>query len=168
MTTTIYDQFFQKYGAAYLPQIDYRWLKAQGMAESALNPLATSPVGAVGIMQIMPDTGEQIAGEFGDLQWDLTDAETSIRYGCHYMRDMWDFWTSKRSDMDHLRLAQASYNAGSGNLFKAQRLAGGALDYATIVSFLPKVTGHENAMETTYYVINIAKNYAQLCAETQT
>lgn len=165
MRIKIYDALIQKYATQYLPQVDWKWLLAQAMAESALNPDAKSPVGAAGLFQIMHDTGEEIAGELGLSSWSLFDPETSIHFGCFYMEQCWSTWTSKRSDIDHLRLAQSSYNAGSGNILKAQRLAGGALDYATIISFLPKVTGLDNAYQTTHYVATIGKYYAQLVAE---
>jgi soluble lytic murein transglycosylase-like protein len=56
-----YDPIFQKYAKRYFGAgTDWRWFKAQGMAESDLTPGARSRVGARGIMQLMPSTYGQI------------------------------------------------------------------------------------------------------------
>jgi membrane-bound lytic murein transglycosylase F len=164
--TTIYDDLFRQYGNTYLQQVDWRWFKAQGMEESGLNPDAKSSAGAVGIMQLMPDTAEEVAGDLGIGVWDLTDPEFSIRGGIYYMSLMWGHWIAKRTQIDRLRLAQASYNAGLGNIRKAQKLANNAAAYDSIIHQLPDVTGAQNALETTWYVIRIAKFYSELCGET--
>jgi len=166
MTTTLYDPFFQTYAAKYLPQVDWRWFKAQGMAESSLNPDARSPTGAVGIMQIEPDTGEEIAGDLQLDAWDLLDPETSIEFGIYYMSKMYKTWTAKRTPLDRLRLEQASYNAGLGNVEHAQRLANNATGYQAIVAQLAEVTGVDNAHQTIWYVITIAKYYGELWEQT--
>ena len=58
---TKYDQYFKKYSKRYFgPNVDWRWFKAQGIAESALQDKALSPVGAKGVMQIMPSTFAEI------------------------------------------------------------------------------------------------------------
>lgn len=87
-----YDKAFETLAIAHFSDtgIDWRWFKAQGIAESSLNPLAVSSCGARGIMQIMPLTWDEIAGRL-----DLVDpfnAEESIRAGVYYMRRQWDWW----------------------------------------------------------------------------
>ena len=54
------------------------------LAESSYNPQAVSSVNAQGLMQIMPETGEWIAGKFDEtyVEGCLFDPETNIRYGC--------------------------------------------------------------------------------------
>lgn len=57
---------------------------------------------------------------------------------------------------DRQRLAQGGYNAGPGNIRKAQRLCGNAQAWATVASCLPKITGKHSA-ETITYVDRIAR-----------
>ena len=46
---------FKKYGAEY--NVDYLLMAAQGYQESTLDQNVKSPVGAIGVMQVMPPTG---------------------------------------------------------------------------------------------------------------
>ena len=56
-----YDGHFRKYTKRYFgPYFDWRWFKAQAIAESGLDPDARSQAGALGLMQIMPATYEEI------------------------------------------------------------------------------------------------------------
>src|SRR5258708_33654876 len=57
-----YDAAFRRYTKRYFGiGFDWRLFKAQAMAESDLDPKATSPVGARGLMQLMPSTFQAIA-----------------------------------------------------------------------------------------------------------
>lgn len=85
--------------------------------ESGWDENALSPKGAMGLMQIMPDTGKWISEmkEEPEEQFQsekLYSAETNIDYGCWYLRFLLD-----RYDND-LRYALIAYNAGLGNLDK--------------------------------------------------
>ncbi len=77
--------------------------------ESRMNPQAVSPVGAVGLMQIMPDTGQWIAQK---LNWEdfeeqqLKLPEKNLELGCWYLRYLLD-----RFDGD-INAVLAGYNAG--------------------------------------------------------
>ena len=80
--------------------------------ESHFNAEAHSVVGAVGLMQLMPDTAKWIAGKNG---WDydetmLIDGDTNIRLGCWYVN-----YLSERFDGDTDRYLSA-YNAGESNV----------------------------------------------------
>ena len=70
-------------------------------------------------------------------------------------------WSSPRPQLERHRLAQSSYNAGAGNIIKAQSLCGGARDWADIAPCLPRVTGR-HAAETIGYVDAIAKWRARM------
>ena len=56
---------------------------------------------------------------------------------------------------DRHSLALASYNAGLGNVLKAQKAGGGSLYYTPMIKALPSVTGKKNSKETTDYVNRI-------------
>jgi membrane-bound lytic murein transglycosylase F len=153
--TPYYDELIQQAAAKYLPEYDWRLLKAQYMAESALDPDAVSPAGAQGIAQFMPGTWSDVAKELG-YPADITpfDPEAAIPAGAYYMAQLLKSWSAPRPDIDRYCLALASYNAGFGHLLKAQKVAGGANDYASIIKALPEVTG-KHALETTTYVKRI-------------
>ncbi len=90
------------------------YIAAVIMAESSYNPEAISSVGARGLMQIMPDTGDWIAGKFGEecTVEALHDPATGIRYGSWYLGFLMD-----RYDGD-MRCATAAYHAGQGTVDK--------------------------------------------------
>ena len=76
--------------------------------ESSFKADATSRVGAKGLMQIMPQTGAEIAQKLGEpfSEEMLYDPEVSIRYGCCYLREQLD-----RFDQNEA-VTLAAYNAG--------------------------------------------------------
>ena len=78
--------------------------------ESHFNPRAVSSVGAIGIMQIMPETGRWIAGvlDYNDYNEEcLYDPDVNIRFGAYYL----SYLELRFSD----RVAViAAYNAGEG------------------------------------------------------
>ncbi len=78
--------------------------------ESHFNARAKSGAGAMGLMQIMPKTGEYIAGKLGVKfdENDLFDPQTNIRFGAFYLK----YLLNKFGDTD---TALACYNAGEGN-----------------------------------------------------
>ena len=82
--------------------VDEKLLHAVIQAESAYNPDARSPAGAVGLMQLMPDT----ALRYGVRVEDRTDPAESIKGGARYLRDLLKMFDS------NLELAVAGYNAG--------------------------------------------------------
>jgi soluble lytic murein transglycosylase-like protein len=141
------------------------WLqwKAQLIAESGLDPTAGSNEGARGIAQIMPNTWQMICIR---LQWpmdtDPYDARYGIDGGAWYLGQLYQAWKSPRTGWDRLDLARASYNAGIGNILKAQRLSGGALGAAEILSQLEGVTGESNAAQTLTYVQRCKQIYEEL------
>lgn len=157
-----YDKYIQKATENHLPNTDWRLLKAQLQAESSLNPKAQSAAGALGIAQFMPDTWDEVKKAMQFPLW-VTPFETeyAIHAAAFYMKKMNQFWTAERPVTDRYCLALASYNAGSGNLLKAQGKANWATDYASIIEKLTEVTGKKNSAETTNYVIRILDTFAQ-------
>ena len=165
MYTTQYDELFKDAQAQHFPDIDWRWLKAQCIAESNLDPTAESDAGAQGIAQFMPDTWSQECKLlYGKVQ-DVFDPTYAIQVQAQYLNRLWHMWTAPRPEIDHLQLAFASYNAGFGNILKAQKIAGGVRDYDSIIVQLNRVTGMDNANQTIGYVLRIRKYYAELVAQ---
>lgn len=82
--------------------------------ESSNDPNAKSSAGAIGLMQIMPDTGEWIAHKINpDLAYSLDmleDPATNIEYGCWYLN-----FLSQRFDGRMIEMISA-YNAGHGTV----------------------------------------------------
>lgn len=161
--TDRYDRLIEVNSKAFLPW-NWLWLKSQFIAESRLDPKAVSPVGAKGIPQFMDPTWADMVRQL-NLPKTATpfDPEHSIRAGAYYMGQLRNQWLKvERPENERRALAQACYNAGLGNILKAQRLAKGASDYNTIISRLHDVTGDKNADETRTYVQRIGRIYLEL------
>ena len=138
-----FDEQIKRYHAQFSLPYDWRLLKAQLVAESGLNPAATSPVGAKGLAQFMPGTWAEMLKALklpADTSPYNTDA--SIQCCAYYMSVLLNKWTAKREDIDRYCLALASYNGGTGNLLKAQKASKGgkALGYGEIIPALPLIT----------------------------
>ena len=85
-------------------------------AESKFDPATTSRAGAVGLMQLLPDTAQGIADRTGGGAFtpaDLLDPELNIRYGCWYLNHLRSRYRGKG---DALVLSLAAYNAGQANV----------------------------------------------------
>lgn len=118
-----YDDTFRKAAKrSFGPAFDWRLFKAQGMAESNLDPLARSRVGARGLMQLMPSTYREIASENADLAM-IDNPELNIEAGIAYDRRLWLRWENDSVGDDRRQFMFASYNAGRGTLLNAQRRA---------------------------------------------
>jgi soluble lytic murein transglycosylase len=80
--------------------------------ESRFMPSIRSAVGATGLMQVMPETGDWIASKLdpADREFDLDNPEDNIKFGTWYL----DY--THREYNNNSMLAIASYNAGPGNV----------------------------------------------------
>lgn len=117
-------------------------------------------MGARGLAQFMPATWREVSS-----QLQITDSPHSthaIEAGAFYMAKLRRVWKADRAGLERNALAQASYNAGTGNILKAQRFCGDARLWLTIRECLPKVTGPKNAHETTTYVERIDRYWKQM------
>ncbi len=157
-----YDAEFRQHSGRYLPGQDWRLLKAQCYQESLLKPKAVSPVGAKGLCQFMPGTWRQVSRQINlPPNASAFMPQLSIRAAAFYMASLRGQWSSPRPEWDRHSLALGSYNAGLGNLLKAQKVCGGPVLYRDIVSCLPDVTGH-HSRETITYVDRIWRFYGQM------
>ncbi|MFL5619851.1 MAG: transglycosylase SLT domain-containing protein [Gemmatimonadaceae bacterium] len=160
-----YDPIFQKYAKRYFGAgTDWRWFKAQGMAESDLTPTARSRVGARGIMQLMPSTYGQIKSalpRFGAID----DPEWNIAAGILHDRDLWTLWGKDVPESERWAFMFASYNAGEGTIMRARRAAVAArLDnsrWPAIETVAPRVERWRYS-ETLGYVRTINANKGEL------
>lgn len=136
------------------------------MTESRLNPAALSPVGARGLMQLMPSTYGQIASRDTSLK-DINDPEWNIAAGIKHNRSLWRQWRGQVVDGDRLTFVFASYNAGAGTITRAQGVAETrAFDptlWASVEAVAPEVQRWRED-ETLAYVRRIEENRAKLDA----
>ncbi|ARU04931.1 hypothetical protein CCO03_09780 [Comamonas serinivorans] len=104
--------------AARVHGVDYALLKAVSAAESGFNPEAVSPMGAIGLMQVMPATAERY-GVVGDakrtVQEKLTDPRINARTGARYLAYLLKLFPGR------IDLAVAAYNAGEGAVARYKR-----------------------------------------------
>ena len=87
---------------------------AVAKAESNFDNNAVSSKGAVGVMQIMPDTFNWLNKRQNKTEpfEDLQNYETNIKYGCYYLRVLIDYYKGDKT------LAICAYNAGIGTVDK--------------------------------------------------
>lgn len=159
---TIYDELFQRYAAEFFgTEFDWTWFRCQAIAESALDPNAVSWCGAVGLMQLMPGTYADMTRKLGLPQGPhqaalITDPETNIRCGIAYDKRCWDIWKAERG-IERLRYTFAAYNAGPGNIIKAQKLAMRPNYWWSVSRVLHHVTGPDNSQQTIHYIGRIER-----------
>jgi soluble lytic murein transglycosylase len=92
--------------------LDPQLIAAVIYQESKFDADAVSSSGAVGLMQLLPETAQGIADRTGGHGWhesDLVDPELNVRYGAWYLRHLLDKY-------DDEELALAAYNAGQSNV----------------------------------------------------
>ena len=105
--------------------------------ESRFNPSAVSPVGAVGIMQIMPATGEWIAARLEMAAYreeDLFDPEINFRFGAYYL----SYLATCFAERWHII---AAYNAGEGAVkaWLSEGITRESIPYPETAAYLRKV-----------------------------
>ena len=110
-----FDDLVKKYARRYGQ--DWRLITAQMYQESHFDPEATSWVGALGLMQIMPETGRELGFT------DLRDPEQNIHAGVKYMHQLLKRFDPAIPMGERVRLALASYNVGYGHVLDARQLA---------------------------------------------
>ena len=96
--------------------VDLDLLKAVVATESAFNPKAVSPKGAVGLMQVMPTTATRygvLAGRGATVSAKLKDPDLNIHTGARHLANLLRLFEGK------IELALAAYNAGEGAVARA-------------------------------------------------
>ena len=145
---------FRKYGARY--SFDYLMVAALGYQESRLDQNARSQVGAIGIMQLMPETGQSL--KVGD----ITQTEPNVHGGFKYLRQIYDkhLDTAGLDEQNRTLFAIAAYNAGSGRVaaLRSEAEAKG-LDPNVWFNNVELIAARRIGQETVVYVRNIYKYY---------
>lgn len=117
-TISPYDALFKQYAQSI--GWDWRWLAAQGYAESRFDPSVRSWAGARGLMQIMPSTA-QAYGVSGD---DILDNDINVRTAVKIISALENIFEKKVPDKEQRRLfVLAAYNAGAAHVLDAIALA---------------------------------------------
>ena len=145
---------FRKYGSQY--NLDWMLMAAQGYQESRLDQAARSQVGAIGVMQVMPETGKELA------VGDITKIDPNIHAGVKYIRFMINkyFANEPMSDLDKGLFAFAAYNAGPGRIRQLRREATSrGLDANIWFNNVERIAAERIGRETVTYVSNIYKYY---------
>jgi membrane-bound lytic murein transglycosylase MltF len=145
---------FRKYGSKY--EMDWMLMAAQGFQESRLNQAARSHVGAIGVMQVMPDTGKEL--NVGDIEV----LEANVHAGVKLMRQYVDRYFAKEpmDDTNKVLFAFAAYNAGPGRIRQLRREAAArGLDPNLWFNNVEQVASERIGRETVTYVSNIYKYY---------
>jgi soluble lytic murein transglycosylase-like protein len=118
-----YDEFIKEAAAKY--HLDPAMIRAVMQTESAFNALAVSPVGAVGLMQLMPEVATELGVE------DPLDPRQNIMGGARYLRQLLDAYGG------NVKLTLASYNAGPG----AVKRYGAVPPFKETRDYVKRITG---------------------------
>lgn len=127
--------------------LDPAFLAAVIYSESKFDPHARSRSGAVGLMQLLPETAKGIAQRTGGSRFrvaDLDDPELNIRYGAWYLRHLLDKY-------DHVRLALAAYNAGQAKVDEWRR-RGVDIQYPETRHYVARVLALEAIYRRAYHL----------------
>ena len=143
--SNFYNPIFEDALEAYQLPLELKYLP---IIESALNPNATSKVGAGGLWQFMPATGKRYGLEITSLIDERRDPIKASYAAARMLKSLYEIfgdWT----------LVIASYNCGPGNVNKAIKRAGGERDYWKIYPYLPSETrGYVPAFIAANYIMN--------------
>ncbi len=124
--------------------------------ESTYRNTALSPVGAIGLVQVMPRTGARVAALLGEQRYsprDLEDPQVNLRYGVYYLSRLLDRFDGS------FPLAVASYNGGPHNVSRWYKPRHGAVPMDVFVEliqydesrdYVKKVSGHYARYIQTY------------------
>jgi membrane-bound lytic murein transglycosylase MltF len=163
-----YDAAFRKYSKRYFGAgFDWRLFKAQAMAESSLDPAASSGQGARGLMQLLPSTFADVRSS--NPGWgSIDEPEWNIAAGICHDRELWNAWGDAAGPEHRERFTLGSYNAGRVTVQRAQKLAREReLDehvWPSIEAVAPSVPRWKY-LETLNYLVRIRANLAGMDRE---
>ena len=150
---------------------DWRLLAAVIYQESGFDPEATSHLGAVGLMQVMPETSLQLGFE------EYEEPKDNIHVGAYYLKYLENKFNKFDLDtLEQIKFTLAAYNAGLGHVLDAIRLAesygknpkvwDNNVDYFILHKSQPEIYrdsvvrfGYCDGKQTFNFVNNIMENY---------
>jgi membrane-bound lytic murein transglycosylase F len=164
-----YDELIKK----YLTDLNWDWriVASQMYQESQFNPNAKSWAGAVGLMQLLPSTGEMVGIT------NLYNPELNIQAGIKFLNYLESHWKETITDsLERIKFVLASYNIGLGHIEDAQRLSEkfgvnpniwfDNVEYYLLKKSKPKYyndevvrNGYSRGIETVIYVKEILDRY---------
>lgn len=139
-----YEQLVTRNAKTY--GVDPALIAAVIYTESRFDPDAVSEAGAIGLMQLMPDTGEWIAATTGGDGFEVDDLYTpriNVRYGSYYLGELLD-----KYDGD-VRISLAAYHAGQTNADKWLK-RGGDIGFADTRAYVDNVLEAREAYRRAY------------------
>jgi membrane-bound lytic murein transglycosylase MltF len=152
---------FRKYGGQY--SLDWILLAAQGYQESRLDQKAVSPVGAVGIMQVMPFVAKSKQVNIPNIY----TTENNIHAGAKVMRHLMDvyFKDIEGDSLNRQLIALAAYNCGPTRMSRLRKEATArGLNPNVWFDNVENVVAHRVGRETVTYVSNVYKYYTSFRA----
>ncbi len=151
-----YQREFEEYVTKYSKEFDVpeALIYAVIRTESSFDPNARSSVGAIGLMQLMPDTLDWLSRLLDEEQptGEINDPETNIKYGTYYLRHLYNRFGNWET-------AIAAYNAGHGRVttwLKNQEYSDDGITLKVIPfeetkNYVNKITGNYNTYKKLYY-----------------
>jgi membrane-bound lytic murein transglycosylase MltF len=149
-------KFFKKYATQY--KFEWLMLVAQGYQESGLDQSTRSPVGAIGVMQVMPTTANDRNVKIPDIHL----VEPNIHAGAKYMRFLVDQYFDEPGidPLNRHLFAFAAYNGGPNRIARIRREAAAqGLDPNKWFNNVELLVAKQIGRETVQYVSNIYKYY---------
>jgi soluble lytic murein transglycosylase len=138
-----YDAIVRTHARNY--RLDPTLLAAVIYTESKFDASAQSDAGAIGLMQLLPETAKGIAVRTGGARFvvsDLYDPEINVRYGAWYLRHLLDRYSDERT-------ALAAYHAGQANV-DSWRAQGLGIQFAQTRYYVDKVEKLERIYARAY------------------
>ncbi len=144
----LYFPIFEEYLDKYRLPLELKYL---AMVESALNPLAVSSSGAVGLWQFKINSGEMLNLDVNSYVDERMDPYKSTEAACKYLEYLYRIFKD-------WHLALAAYNGGPGAVRNAILRSGGETSYWKLLPYLPEQT--RSYVPAYIAATFVAKNYA--------
>jgi len=149
-----YDEYFRKYSKRYFGvNKDWRWFKAQAVAESNLDSAARSAFAAKGVMQIMPTTFAELQKRNPEFE-NIEDPRWNIAAGIYYDSTLWQRFDTLSDEQQRRNFMFGAYNAGPTTMTRARKVAESAghdsTQWSSVVAVAQQVPAWRHKETLTY------------------